>query len=137
MMTPESTKSSAHMRERMRLRLKFAAAVILICGLVSAAGIWIVQDRRGQDSDGDGSSPEDSRRYIHDVQVNYGQTGLLMDELTRWLKSLTHGKRLAWTIAVTSSALAGGLYFLATIYGAEHASPEVNTPDQDAAPRPD
>jgi hypothetical protein len=94
-------------------------AVILISGLSSATAIWLTEDRiERQRSAGDANpagplSPEDSRRYTHDVQLYYGETGLLMDKWKRWLEEMTHGKGLAETLAVGSLGAAAGLFWVA------------------------
>ena len=62
---------------RNRLMLKVLGVVILVSGLGSATSIWLTQDRIDrQQSAGDASitgplSPEDSRRYAHDVELYY------------------------------------------------------------------
>ena len=114
--------------------LRLAALVILLSGLVTATAIWLSQDRidrqaraqRNQDSRVmEALSPEDSRRSTHDVEMYYGKSGLLLDKATRWLEELSHGKPLAWTIAVASLVIAGGCLFLARIY---HSAPRQDRP---------
>ena len=56
-------------------------------------------------------SPEDSRRYTHDVEVYYGETGLLMEKWQRSLEEWTQGKPLAKLIAAGSLILATGLFY--------------------------
>ena len=58
-------------------------------------------------------SPEDSRRYTHDVELYYGETGMLVEKWKRWFQKMTRGKPLADSIAVASFVLAGGLFYLA------------------------
>ncbi len=58
-------------------------------------------------------APEDSRRYTRDVELYYGQTGLLMDKWERWFEQLTHGKPLAWLIGVASVGVAVGFFYVA------------------------
>jgi hypothetical protein len=92
---------------------------ILVAGLSSAACIWLTQDRIDKQANAGGTSateplsPEDSRRYTHDVELYYGETGMLMEKWKRWFQELTHGKPLANTIAVASLILASGLFYLA------------------------
>jgi hypothetical protein len=99
--------------------LNLIAVTVLVAGLGSAASIWSVQDRidrqakaRGTDSPESGS-PEDSRRYSRDVQLYYGDTGLLLEKWKRWLGELAHGKPLAYTIGMGSLVLALGLFYVA------------------------
>ena len=100
-------------------RLNLLGVVILISGLSSATSIWLAQDRMDRQTIGAGTnvtgplSPEDSRRYSHDVEVYYGKTGLLMDNWGRWLAELTRGEPLAGMIAVASLIVAAGLFHVA------------------------
>jgi hypothetical protein len=93
--------------------------IILVGGLASAASIWLAQDRTDkQRSAGGGDtagplSPEDSRRYTHDVELYYGQTGLLVEKWKRWWEEWTHGKPLAKVMAVASLIVASGLFYAA------------------------
>jgi hypothetical protein len=108
---------------RTRLVWSLLALIVLIGGLSSAASIWLAQDRIDRQSRAEGAnttgplSPEDSRRYTHDVEMYYGETGLLMDKWKRWLEKMTQGKPLATTIAVVSLALAVGLFYAAAKRG--------------------
>ena len=108
-----------------RQMLKLLGVVILVSGLGAAASIWLAQDRvdrqqtvRGTDAT-EPLSPEDSRRYTHDVQVYYGESGLLMDKWQRWIEEWTQGKRLAELIAAASLLSASGVFWI----GAERGRP--------------
>jgi hypothetical protein len=96
--------------------LKVLGVVILVSGLGTAASIWLAQDRldRQQTAAGVNTteplSPADSRRYTHDVEVYYGETGLLMDKWQRWFEEWTQGKRLAVLVAAASLVLATGAF---------------------------
>ena len=99
--------------------LNLLAVIVLICGLGSAASIWLAQDRADRQASAGATdipgplSPQDSRRYTHDVELYYGTTGLLMDKWRRWWEAMTHGKPLATTLAVVSLAVAGGCFYRA------------------------
>ena len=99
-----------------RLMLKLLAVVILVSGLGAASSIWLAQDRLERQRSAEGAnlteplSPEDSRRYAHDVEVYYGETGLLMDKWKRWFEEWTQGKRLAVLVAAASLVLATGAF---------------------------
>ena len=92
---------------------------VLVAGLGSATSIWLDQDRIDRQKSAQGTngaeppSPEDSRRYTHDMELYYGETGMLMEKWKHWLAAMTRGKPLAETIAVVSLGLGGGLLFLA------------------------
>ena len=120
-MTMNRTLLGSTPSARRALTFKVAGLLILLVGLSSAVVIWRAQDRIDRQN-GDGGiadagaaplAPEDSRRYTHDVEQYYGETGLLADKWTRWLEGLAHGKSLAKTIAVLSLLTAGGCFFSA------------------------
>ena len=108
---------------RRRSLVNLLGLVILLGGLGSATFIWCEQDQMERRmnaaplNEGDSAStaqplsPEDSRRYTHDVEMSYGQTGLLVDKWKRWWAEWTHGKPLAKTIAVASLIMASGLFY--------------------------
>ena len=95
--------------------------VVLVIGLGSALWIWVAQDRlerqkAGQAGEATGQLPDlDSRKDVRELQMYYGQSGVLMEEATEWLESLAHGKRLAATVAVASLVVGIGC-FLAAAY---------------------
>lgn len=107
--------------------LNLLGVMILLSGLGSATFIWCTQDQierqtRAAQTNAIGSasmtqplSPEDSRRYTHDLEMSYGETGLLMDKWRRWWDELTHGKPLAETIAVASLVIASGLLYAGAV----------------------
>ncbi len=105
---------------KVRFILNVLGGVILIAGLSSAACIWLAPDQldgqRGAKDTTGPLSPEDSRRYTHDVELYYGETGLLADKFRRWLEGLTHGKGLAETVGVGSLVLAAGCFCVSAAY---------------------
>ena len=105
---------------RVRLILHLLGLVILLVGYSGAALIWRAQDRIDQKNAADQAaidagmlSPLDSRKDTRQLEVYYGKSGLLMEGLTEWVESLTHGKPLAKTLIVLSSATAIGLFIAA------------------------
>jgi hypothetical protein len=102
-------------------RLNLLGAAVLIVGLSTAAWIWMAQDRVDQVKAGEqGDATEslatlDSRKQVRDIELNYGQAGVVYEEGLEWVESLGHGKRLAATVAVGASSLASGC-FLAAAY---------------------
>ena len=99
--------------------------MLLVAGLTAAALVWQHQDRidrqnaalqaadRGAVNSADPLPPADSRKHIRQVEIYYGQLGLVIEELSDWAGGLAHGKPLAKTIVVLSAAAAGGLFALA------------------------
>lgn len=47
-----------------------------------------------------GYDPEDTKRYLREVEVYGGTANLLATQLREWFASLWHGERLAYTVAV-------------------------------------
>jgi len=106
---------------RVRLILNLLGLVILLAGYSGAALVWRAQDRIDQANAGDQAvndaaplSPLDSRKDTRQLEVYYGKTGLLMEGWMEWAESLTHGKPLAKTIIVLSSATAIGCFIAAS-----------------------
>ena len=110
---------------RSRFLLNLLGVLVLVVGLGSAISIWLDQDRidRQTSARENGNtgplSPDDSRRYTHDVEMYYGQTGLLMDKWMRWLGGLTRGKSLAKIIGVVSLVVASWVFYTAAKQGPE------------------
>ena len=117
--------------------LKLLSLIILVAGFATTASIWLAQDRIDRQRGADGTeitgplSPEDSRRYTHDVELYYGATGLLMDKWRRWWAEWTQGKPLAKVVAVASLIMAGGLF-----YAAANRSRPAGPPRPSATPGP-
>ena len=114
---------------RFRLTLKLLGILVLVGGFGAAVCIWRAEDlidrQRIASQRGDSQlSPDDSRRYTHDTEMYYGQTGLLMDRWRRWLDDQTHGKGLARTLAITSLLFAAGCFLLAAAYHPERSLSE-------------
>jgi len=98
--------------------LRVLAVTILVSGFGCAVSIWLAQDRIDRQTRAEGTdvaeplSPEDSRRYTHDMERYYGETGLLADKWRRWWEEMTQGKPLAEIIAVASLVAASGLFYM-------------------------
>jgi hypothetical protein len=122
--------------------LNLLGLIILLGGLASAASIWLAQDRLDrQTTAGVGDTtgplpPEDSRRYTHDVELYYGQTGLLVEKWKRRWQEWTHGKPLARVIAGVSLILASGLFCAAANRPHPPRLPIPSTPQGAAGGKP-
>jgi hypothetical protein len=57
--------------------------------------------------------PEDSKKYLRDLQLYGGKANVLMDEFRRWFVGLWHGKSLAFTIACISIFVSFGVFYAA------------------------
>lgn len=112
------------MTRRMHIRLYLIGACILLAGLASAALVYVTANDGERDAvsyeivGGNvyAVSPEDSKRYLSDVERYGGKAAVLADEFNRWFSSLWHGRQLAYTLAALSMALAVGFF------GVAHAS---------------
>ena len=104
-----------------RTSLNLISAIILLAGLGSA--IWIYQ-RAGNEPYGslgyeivDGAiypiRPEDSKMYLHNLELYGGKLNVIMDDFRRWFAGLWHGKSLAVIIGFTSVIISFGFYYAA------------------------
>ncbi len=90
-----------------RTGLYLIGAIILLVGLGSAAFIYqaAVNDSSSAPSyEVIGgfiypSTGENSKKYMHDLQLYGGKAAVLSDEFMRWFAGLWHGKSLALTVA--------------------------------------
>ena len=113
------------MAPMMRERLNFLAVALLAGGLAAAALVWQAQDRidrqntalqagdAGAVNSADPLPPADFRKHVRQVEIYYGQLGLVIEQLSDWASGLAQGKPLAKTIAALSAAAAAGLFALA------------------------
>jgi hypothetical protein len=92
-----------------RSRLQLIGAIILLAGLGSALLIYI---SAGNDDDFS-LGFEDSKLYMHDLELYGGKANVLADEFTHWFSGLWHGKSLAYTVACSSTLISLGLFFVA------------------------
>jgi hypothetical protein len=83
------------------------SAAILLIGLSSSVLIYLTAENYservlGYDMLG-GSvypiTPEDSKKYRHDLELYGGKANVLADEFISWFDGLWHGKSLAFTLA--------------------------------------
>jgi len=103
-----------------RTSLYLLSGIILLAGLGSAALIYRAAANANTPGsvlgyvEGDGSvypvMPEDSKKYLRDMELYGGKANVLADELRRWFAGLWQGKSLAYTIACISALLALGVF---------------------------
>jgi hypothetical protein len=98
---------------QLRATVNWFGVVILLAGLGSATLIWRAQDRIEREDEAAQTansatalSPLDSRQQVRDVQIYYGNLGVLMEKA----EGLLHGKPLAKLIAVGSVITATGIF---------------------------
>jgi hypothetical protein len=82
-------------------------AAILLIGLISSVLIYLTAENYSERVLGyemlGGSvypiTPQDSKKYRHDLEVYGGKANVLADEFISWFDGLWHGKSLAFTLA--------------------------------------
>jgi len=80
------------------------AAAILLAGLATALLVYFAA---APVRDVPGERPEDSKRYLRQMEVYGGQANVLASEIREWFEGLWQGRALAFTVAFLSLLLAG------------------------------
>jgi hypothetical protein len=109
----------------LQIRLYLIGAFILLAGIVGATFVYLTATESDSDAIGyeiiDGKAypiqVQDSKLYRYDLEKFGGKAAVLADDFSRWLASLWQGKRLAYLLAVLSTAIA-----LACFLAAHHLS---------------
>jgi len=95
--------------------------VILLVGLISATWIYQSADNNpnyvlGYEEE-NGSvypiKPEDSKKYLRDLELYGGKANVLITEFRLWFVSLWHGKSLAFTIAFLTILISFAFFWFA------------------------
>ena len=123
-----------------RIFLNLIGAIILLVGLGSAI---LIYRTAGDDSNnilgyvgGDGSvypvTPEDSKKYLRDMELYGGKANVLADDFRRWFVGLWHGKSLALTVACITILISAGVFYAAhhTPSSLESDNPSENNRDR-------
>jgi hypothetical protein len=105
----------------LQTRLYLVSAIILLVGLSSSIWIYLTADndsRRffGYEIVGGNAyliAPENSKMYVHDLELYGGKANVLADEFMTWFVGLWHGKSLAFTVACITIFISLGFFFLA------------------------
>jgi len=92
-------------------RLRVGTLAILGIGFAVSVAIYLT----AQAPPGNplGYEPEDTKKYVRDMELYGGKANLLASELRKWFDSLWHGKRLAFTVAGISVIAACTFVFFA------------------------
>jgi hypothetical protein len=104
-----------------RICLNLIGAIILLGGLASAILIYRTAESDSNDVlgyvAGDGSvypvTPEDSKKYLRDMELYGGKANVLADEFRRSFVGLWHGKSLAFTVACITLLISFGVFYAA------------------------
>jgi len=92
-------------------RLRLLAGAVAIVGF--ALSLWIYLTAGPTPENPLGYEPEDSKRYLRDMQRYGGKANLVGSELAEWFNGLWHGRRLAFTVACITLLVAGALVLAA------------------------
>ena len=98
-------------RQRLE-RVKNLIALILTVGLGSAAVIFFsVQPPAASPL---GYDPNDSKRYLRDMEMYGGKANVITSQFREWVASLFQGRSLAFTVAALTLLLALAVWFFGT-----------------------
>jgi hypothetical protein len=105
----------------LQTRLYQISAFILAVGLISAILIYFIAEDVPDDvlnyqTEGGNVStlaPEDSKRYMREMEQLGGRANVLAYKFGIWFGGLWHGKSLAFTVGVLSILFAYGFRFVA------------------------
>jgi hypothetical protein len=101
--------------------LNIIGAIILLVGLGSSILIYRTAENDSNSvlgyEEGDGSvypiRPEDSKKYLRDLELYGGKANVLADEFRRWFIGLWHGESLAFTVACITFFISLGVFYAA------------------------
>ena len=104
-----------------KTRLYLIAAVILVIGLGGAVPIYLAADNNpdrvlGYEIIGGKAypiMPEDSKVYMHDLELYGGKANVLAAEFLSWFGGLWRGKSLAFTVAFLTIIVSFGFFIVA------------------------
>lgn len=105
----------------LQIRFYLWGVFILLAGLAVAALVYLTaKDDLTDDASYEfvggavyATPPQDSKRYVHDIELNGGKAAVVVDDIDRWLGSLWHGRRLAYTLGTLAIGLALACFFVA------------------------
>jgi len=92
-------------------RLYVVATIILVLGLGSAILIYLAAENAPESVLG--YEPENSKMYIHDLELYGGKANVLANDFMRWFAGLWHGTSLAFTIACITLFISFWVFYVA------------------------
>jgi hypothetical protein len=105
----------------LQTRLYLISVIILLVGL--SGSIWIYLAAANDSKQVFGSeiaggnaylmTPENSKKYVHDLELYGGKANVLANEFMSWFAGLWHGKSLALTVACITISISLGVFFVA------------------------
>ena len=84
--------------------LRFAAIIILVVGLCSSVIIYF--NAQPIPPNPLGYNPLDTKKYLRELELYGGTMNVLVTEFREWFDGSWHGKKLAFTVAFITVALA-------------------------------
>lgn len=105
-------------------RIRRITGTILVLGLGSSA--WIYVAAGPLRSSPLGYEPENTKKYLRELELYGGNVNVVATELRRWFEGLWQGQTLAFTVAFLTVVAACGFWFVSTrlIRGPLPAVPE-------------
>ena len=115
-----------HMKRKivnLQTGLYLISALILLVGLGSAAFIYqAAMNDSGSASDYEviggfiyPNAGENSKKYVHDLELYGGKSAVLADDFMRWFAGLWHGKSLALTVVCITIFISLGFIAVANL----------------------
>lgn len=92
-----------------RRRLRLLSAAILVLGLGSS--ILILRAATAPTANPLGYEPEDTKRYLRQMEMIGGKANVMASRLRMGFASLFQGENLAFTVATLSALLSAGFWF--------------------------
>jgi len=107
--------------EVLKKRLYVISVIVLVIGLSSAIGVYLTAKNNSDSTFGfeviNGNvypiDPENSKRYIHDLERYGGKANVLANEFISWFLGLWHGTSLAYSIGCITILVSFGCYLIA------------------------
>jgi hypothetical protein len=104
-----------------RTCLNIIGAIIVLVGFGSAILIYHTAEKDSREilgyEQGNGSvypvNPDDSKKYLRDMELYGGKANVLVDEFRRWFVGLWHGKSLAFTVGCITIFISSGIFYSA------------------------
>jgi hypothetical protein len=93
-------------------RRNLITAIILLLGLGSAILIYLTADNAAES--GLVNDFENSKKYMHDLELYGGKANVLANELSNWFAGLWRGKSLAFTVGFITIVIALGFFFFSS-----------------------
>lgn len=120
-------------------RLTLLGVIILLAGF---AGAMLIYKSAGNNSSGalgyrqEGGSvypimPDDSKKYLRDMELYGGKANVIVDQFRRWFIGLWEGKSLAYTVACITIFASIGIFYAANrlVTNLESDNPSENNQD--------